>query len=308
MRSTDPEPATTPSLQPEVDRYLDNLRTRRRAAKNTRISYGLDLQDFIAWCRERGISGWDELDRDHVRSWLGWMHREGYAPSSIARKLSSARSFCRFLELERVLERNPLALIKAPKQVRRLPSVLTVEEVDRLLEQPDRSTPTGLRDLAALEVAYSTGVRVGELLAMRMGDVDWDVSSILVQGKGNKERIVLLGERALLCLESYIHEARSHLMNGRRDDHLFLSRLGKPLSVRMFHVAINRYLDGAGLGKRVTPHTLRHTFASHLLEGGADLRIVQELLGHASLATTQIYTHISEGHLRDVYSRAHPGA
>ncbi len=282
---------------------------RRRAADNTCTAYRLDLLDCADWFVQKGVDRWQDLDRSNVRAWLGWMHREGYAASSISRKLSALRALFRFLELRRELPANPLTLIKGPKQVKHLPSVLSVDEVEELLAQPDRHTPIGLRDLALLEVLYASGVRVSELLGMKLSDIHWDAATVLIRGKGNKQRIVLLGERALLCLETYIHEARPQLTNGHEtEDHVFLSRLGLPLSVRMFHVALGRYLSQAGLQKRVTPHTLRHTFASHLLEGGADLRVVQELLGHASLATTQIYTHISEGHLRDAYSRAHPNA
>ncbi len=237
------------------------------------------------------------------------MHREGYAPASIARKLSSLRALSRYLQLRGQTGQNPFALVRPPKQMKHLPTVLTVEEVEAILAQPDVTTPTGIRDLALLEVLYSTGVRVGELLVMKLSDIDWHERSVLVHGKGNKERIVLMGERAMIALETYIHSARAQLLNGNlRSEYVFVSRLGRPLSVRMFHVALGRYLKLAGLEKRVTPHTLRHTFATHLLEGGADLRVVQELLGHANLATTQIYTHISEGYLRDAYNQAHPNA
>lgn len=296
-------------MRTEVDAFLQYLLVRRHAAENTRLSYGLDLADLMAWCAEQGIERWEDLNRSSVRSWLGWLHREGYAASSMARKLSALRALFRFLALQGQMSGSPLALIKSPKQVKYLPEVLTVEEVELLLAQPDPRSPTGVRDTTLLEVLYATGVRVGEVLALELADIDWDGSAARVKGKGNKQRIVLLGERAMTCLETYIHEARPLLKNGREGEtRLFLSRLGLPLSVRMLHVALNRYLTMAGLQKRVTPHTFRHTFATHLLEGGADLRVVQELLGHANLSTTQIYTHVSEGYLRDAYAQAHPNA
>lgn len=289
--------------------FLEHLRTRRRSASNTITSYGLDLEAFIDWCGQRDITTWSAVDRTVIRSWLGWMHGEGYAPSSMARKLSALRALYRYLELTRAIDSNPFLRVKAPKQPRYLPEVMTVEEVERLLAQPDLSTPIGIRDLALLEVLYATGVRVSELLSMKVDSVTWDECMVRVHGKGNKERIVLLGERAMLALEAYLHEARSLLLNGHRDEGwLFISRLGSRLSVRMLHVALGRYLEAADLDKHITPHTLRHSFATHLLEGGADLRLVQELLGHASVQTTQIYTHISEGYLRDAYARAHPNA
>lgn len=296
-------------MQETLDAFVDYLRVRRRAATNTRLSYQRDLADLLDWCGARRVERWEDLDRTSARAWLAWMHREGYAPSSIARKLSAARALFRYLELQGHPITNPFTLIRPPKQVRYLPHVLTVAEVDRLLAQPDRSSATGIRDLAALEVMYATGVRISELLGLGTSDIDWAASTARVTGKGNQPRIVLLGEQAMICLETYLHSGRPLLLNGRRDDGvLFLSRLGRRLSVRMLHVALQRYLEQACLQKRVTPHTLRHTFASHLLEGGADLRVVQELLGHANLQTTQIYTHISEGHLREVYARAHPNA
>src|SRR5579872_4337443 len=181
-------------MKEDVRRFLEYLRVRRRAAENTIQSYGLDLADFMSWCDQRAVSSWSEVDRNLLRSWLGSMNREGYAASSISRKLSAVRSLFRYLELERKLEQNPLSLVKAPKQVKYLPSVLTVEEVERLLAQPDRDAPTGVRDHAALEVLYSTGLRVGELLSITLSDVDWEGRSIRVRGKGNKERIVLLGD------------------------------------------------------------------------------------------------------------------
>jgi tyrosine recombinase XerD len=296
-------------MRTTVTEFLDYLRTRRQAAENTIVSYGLDLAHFVDWCAAHNIEAWAAVDRRVIRTWLAWLAREGYAASSIARQLAALRAFYRYLELQGSMVGNPFALVTPPKQHRYLPEVLTVEEVERLLAQPDLSTPTGLRDLALLEVLYATGVRISELLMMALTDLSWSEATVRVHGKGRKERIVLLGERAMLALEAYIHKARPLLINDQGDEGwLFLSRLGRRLSVRMFHVALQRYLAAAGLEKRVTPHTLRHTFASHLLEGGADLRMVQELLGHANLQTTQIYTHISDGYLRDAYARAHPNA
>jgi integrase/recombinase XerD len=185
--------------------------------------------------------------------------------------------------------------------------VLSVDEIERLIEAPDRGTPLGIRDRAMLEVMYATGMRVSELLSLDIEDVDWPGRSIRVMGKGNKERIVLLGDLAVDALERYVHDARGALLRSRRTDALFLSHLGRRLSVRGFHVLLQSHLERAGIARHVTPHTLRHSFATHLLEGGADLRSVQELLGHASVSTTQVYTHISEGYLREAYARARGG-
>lgn len=296
-------------MRATIDVFLEYMRVRRRAAENTCTGYGLDLNDFVDWCEISGVQGWEAVDRVAIRTWLAGMQREGYAASSIARKLASVRALFRYLELQGRLDSNPFLNVKPPKQAHYLPSVMTVDEVERLLAQPDVTTAVGVRDLALLEVLYATGVRVSELMNMRSAEVDWDDSTVLVSGKGNRQRIVLMGEPAMLALETYVHDARPELLGEHADPgFLFLSRLGQKLSVRMFHVALNKYLSTAGLEKRVTPHTLRHTFASHLLEGGADLRVVQELLGHSNLSTTQIYTHISEGHLREAYAQAHPSS
>jgi integrase/recombinase XerD len=235
------------------------------------------------------------------------MHGEGYAPSSVTRKLAALRSLIRFLVREGYLARNPLVLITAPKGKRALPNVLTVDEIERLVAAPDADTPLGLRDRCLLEVLYATGLRVSELLALRVDDVDWTSRTIRVWGKGSKERIVLLGDLAVDALEQYLRAGRPRLEKGAKEA-LFLSHLGRPLSVRGFHAVLKDHLEKAGIRRHVTPHTLRHSFATHLLEGGADLRAVQELLGHASVSTTQVYTHVSEGYLREVYARAHKGA
>jgi integrase/recombinase XerD len=243
-----------------------------------------------------------------MRAWVAWMHSEKYAPASIARKLSAVRALFRFLAREGLVSQSPLLLVPAPKRGRSLPNVLSVDEIENLLSIPASDTALGLRDRAMLEVLYATGLRVSELLTLRLDQVEWSERSMRVVGKGNKERIVLLGDLAIDALEAYIHRGRPHLLGKSVTDALFLSHLGAPLSVRGFHVVLQGHVRAAGLTKHITPHTLRHSFATHLLEGGADLRSVQELLGHASVATTQVYTHISEGHLREVYARAHRGA
>jgi integrase/recombinase XerD len=236
------------------------------------------------------------------------MHSEGYASTSIARKLAALRSFFRYLTREELVAESPLLLVTPPKQKKTLPTVLSLEEIERLLEAPRRATPLGIRDVCLFEVMYATGLRVSELLSLKLDQIDWGSRSILVRGKGSKERIVLLGDLAIDALEGYVHHSRPLLLGKKQTDALFLSHIGAPLSVRGFHVILQGHLRTAGIERKVTPHTLRHSFATHLLEGGADLRSVQELLGHANLSTTQVYTHVSEGYLREVYARAHRGA
>jgi site-specific recombinase XerD len=295
-------------LRPEIDSFLADLRERRAASSHTTTGYGLDLDHLAVWLGQRDITMWSSLTRQLVRSWVAWLHAEGYASSSIARKLSALRSLFRFLLREGRVDESPLLLIPGPKRGTALPNVLSLHEIERLLAAPDSRTARGLRDRCMLEVMYASGLRVAELLSLHADQVDWLERSVRVVGKGSKERIVLLGELAMDALENYVHSGRPDLVRGANTDALFLSHLGSRLSVRGFHVVLDGYVRLAGIEKRVTPHTLRHSFATHLLEGGADLRSVQELLGHSSVSTTQVYTHISEGYLREVYARAHRGA
>ena len=292
-------------MNEEVDRFLTDLALRRGASHHTLTSYRLDLEHLATWLQQRDITTWQTLDRQATRRWIAWLHAEGYAAASIARKLAALRSLFRFLLREGDVARSPLLLILTPKSGSSLPNVLSVEEIDALLAAPDSSSPLGIRDRCLLEVLYATGLRVGELLRLRNDDVDWTARSVRVWGKGSRERIVLLGDLAVDALTRYLRESRPRLVRDQPSDALFLSQLGRPLSVRGFHLALQVHLAKAGITRKVTPHTLRHSFATHLLEGGADLRSVQELLGHASIATTQVYTHVSEGYLREVYARAH---
>lgn len=298
----------TETMTGEIDRFLKDLRERRGASPHTLINYRLDLEHFIEWGRELDITDWQAIDRQVIRRYVAWMHAEGYAPASVTRALAALRSLFRFLLREGDLSKNPLMLITPPKAARRLPNVLTVEEVERLLAVPNSSSLLHVRDRCLLEVLYGTGLRVSELLALRLDDIDWTERTVRIWGKGSKERIVLLGDLAIDALEHYLREARPQLQRESKTDALFLSNLGKPLSVRGFHVILQGHLKSADISRHVTPHTLRHSFATHLLEGGADLRSVQDLLGHATVSTTQVYTHISEGYLREVYAKAHKGA
>lgn len=294
-------------MKPEIECFLTDLEERRGASRHTLAAYGADLLHLMTWLQDRDVDSWQSLDRTRVRAWVACMHQEGYSGTSIGRKLSSLRAFIRYLMREGKLASSPLLLIMAPKTSRTLPNVLTVDEIERLVTVPDSSMPLGLRDRAMLEVLYATGLRLSELLSLQLGDIEWSQRSARVLGKGQKERIVLLGDLAMDALEVYIHRARPALVRDATAA-LFLSHLGKPLSVRGFHVILQGHLRAANISRHVTPHTLRHSFATHLLEGGADLRAVQELLGHASVSTTQIYTHVSDSYLRDVYAKAHRGA
>ncbi len=295
-------------MNAEIDLFLTDLEQRRGASPHTLANYRLDLRHLCEWLAARPEGGWQDVDRKTIRAWVAWMHAEGYASASIGRKLSALRSLFRFLVREERVARSPLLLIPAPKKRTSLPPVLTVEEIELLLAAPEAASPLGLRDRCMFEVLYATGLRLSELLGLTLDQIDWPRRSAQVRGKGNKDRIVLLGDLAIDALERYIHQGRPHLLRDPDCAALYLSHLGKPLSVRGFHVILQNHLRTAGIQRHVTPHTLRHSFATHLLEGGADLRTVQELLGHASISTTQVYIHVSEGYLRDVYAKAHRGA
>lgn len=291
-------------MRSSIDAFLVDLRERRGASSHTVQNYGLDLASLAEWLAVRRVHSWSDVDRQAVRSWATWMHAEGYARASVARKLSAARSFYRFLAREGQVDRSPFALVPAARGSRALPHVLSVQEIERLIAAPDVSTPLGLRDHAMFETMYATGLRVSELLGLSIASIDWREATARVMGKGSRQRLVIVGEMALLALSTYLQQARPSLAGSDSGDALFLNHHGKPLAVRGFHLILGEHVRRAGITKHVTPHTLRHSFATHMLEGGADLRSVQELLGHSNVSTTQIYTHVSEGYLRDLYHQA----
>ena len=228
------------------------------------------------------------------------------AKASIARKLSAIRSFCRYLLREGMMSANPIADTSSPKLDKRLPSFLSIAEMESLLKAPDLSTPVGQRDRALMELLYAAGIRVSELANLDTGQVNLNSNEIRVWGKGSKERVVLIGEPAAEALSAYLSQGRAKLMGKKKGSALFVNRYGKRLTERSVQKMLQKYAILAGIDKRIYPHLLRHTFATHLLDGGADLRVVQELLGHANLSSTQIYTHVSQSQARKVYLSAHP--
>ena len=296
-------------MDEHLDRFIIYLIAEKNASPYTIKNYHHEIEQFLAFLKEEGIDSWEEVDRHVLRRYLAWLKDQGYVKASIARKVSELRSFCRYLVREGVLASNPISAISSPKVPKRLPEYLDLHEVDALLAAPDTSTSQGLRDRAILEMLYAAGLRVSELAALDVGDVEWSGAELRVLGKGGKERLALLGKPAQRALERYLREGRPELVRDRQPTRaLFINRFGGRLSERSVRMLLDKYAKAAGLDKRVYPHMLRHTFATHLLDGGADLRVVQELLGHASLSTTQIYTHVSQARVRKVYLRSHPGA
>ncbi|MBI3923038.1 MAG: tyrosine recombinase XerC [Armatimonadetes bacterium] len=301
-----------------IDHFISYLRDVRNHSAHTVRSYARDILQFVDFLEQQGFkieaTEWGQIDYLIIRRFLGKLSEEGYTRRSVARKLSSLKSFFRFLLRQGLVSTNPAAPVTSPKLEKRLPGVLEKSEVEQLLAAPPGDNPKGLRDGAILETLYATGMRVAELAHIDLGDLDYHAGEVRVVGKGNKERIVLLGSCALQALRSYIVDGRPRLAQGsaRSDsaptDALFLNRDGTRLTDRSIHRVVVRYAKAAALSQKVTPHTLRHSFATHMLEAGADLRVVQELLGHANLVSTQIYTHVSKEHLKQVYDKAHPRA
>ncbi len=290
-----------------VDRYLHWLRAERRKSTATLRAYGGDLRTFVAWL---GSNDRPLLDttRFDLRRYLVELEQQGLVATSVQRKLASLRGlFAWLLETERI-GKDPSRLLKGPKAPRRVPHFLTTAQVDLLLGQPFDDTPQGLRDRAILEVLYSSGCRVSECAGMQLRDLDLDEGFVRVLGKGQKERLALLGRPARDAVAVWLPARRQLLQSSRRTDPgaLWLNRFGRRLSARWVFQTVVDCAAAAGLPVTLTPHGLRHSFATHLLDRGADLRTVQELLGHARLVTTEIYTHVSIGRLRDVYDQAHP--
>lgn len=290
-----------------VDRYLAHLRIERNLSENTVRAYATDLAALLAWA-ERTDRHLLEIDYRTLRGFLGEMDRARYSRRTIARRLAAVRSFYRFLVSTGHATASPAAMLSAPKVPRHLPTVAPSELLQSLLDAPDPATPYGLRDRAMLELLYASGLRVSELSGLDLKHADLNAGTVRVMGKGGRERMVPMHPLAVRRLREYLAGGRGTLLSARSGDALFLNRLGGRLTAGGIRRMLDAHLAEVGARHQLTPHDLRHTFATHLLEGGADLRTVQELLGHIALSTTQIYTHISTKHLRDVHRDAHPRA
>ncbi len=313
-------------MERPFDRYVHYLEAERYVSPYTVRNYKTDLtgesgtsskiqlnskakaKAFFPFLQERGLYSTAEVDRNVLRDYLAYLTERGVVKTSIARKLSAIRSYYRFLVRERMLPSNPLEDMSAPKLDKRLPSFLTLAEIQRLLEAPDLSQPHGQRDRALLELLYASGLRVSELVSLDIERVNLDTQEIRVWGKGSKERVALMGRPAAEALQRYLDDGRPKLLQTKRSNAMFINRYGQRLVARRVQKDMQKYAKIAGIGKPVHPHMLRHTFATHLLDGGADLRVVQELLGHASLSSTQIYTHVTKSQAKKVYLSAHPMA
>lgn len=295
------------ALDTLVDAYLSHLRVERALSPHTVAAYGRDLSKFLAFVDAQGISEPSELNLGVVSAWLGSLAKLGLGPRSAARHLSAARGLMRFLLKENELNDDPTRLAARPRIGRRLPQPLSEDEMLSLIEAPDPNTLRGLRDRAMLSVTYAAGLRVSELVGLTLGDVDLRRGIVSALGKGQKRRLVPLGEVALEHLEAYL-AARAAEERRPPSEILFRSPRGGALTRQGFWKIVRQHALAAGLRHRVHPHQLRHSFATHLLRGGADLRSVQTLLGHANIATTEVYTHVSRDHVRQAHARSHPRA
>ena len=297
-------------MEDQLKDFIHFLIVEKGLAKNTIISYERDLKSYIKYFRNvEQLTNFNDVERIHIIHFLGYLKEQGKSSRTLARHVASIRAFHQFLLRERVSDHDPSVHIETPKLERTLPKVLNLVEVETLLESPDTKDQYGIRDKAMLELLYATGIRVSELIGLQTGDVHLTMGFVRCIGKGNKERIIPIGKTALAALEHYVNNGRSHFISKKHHDNaLFLNHHGKQLTRQGFWKILKKLAKGAGIEKELTPHTLRHSFATHLLENGADIRAVQEMLGHSDISTTQIYTHVTKTRLKDVYSKFHPRA
>jgi len=289
-----------------LDQFLNHLSIEVGLSANTIESYKRDLERYIKFLQETKIDPVDKITEEHITNFIVQLSSERLAANSIARKLSSIRRFHKFLVTEGYSDSNPAGALESPRLWRKLPTVLDVKEMEKLLDKPTEDDPLGLRDKAILEFLYATGVRISELIHVKRKDLLSEVELVRVIGKGQKERIIPIGKKALKWVEKYLQEARPKLAKEYSEDVLFLNRRGRPFSRMGLWKILRKYVMQAGIKKKVSPHTIRHSFATHLLEGGADLRAVQEMLGHADISTTQIYTHLDREYLKQEHRDYHP--
>ena len=291
-----------------IDRFFDYLTIEKGLSKNTLDSYSRDIRRFLDFLEKSKTCGLERVTKLDVLSFMIALRKQGLSERSVARLQVTLRHLYRFLIAERILSENPLEALESPKLMKKLPHVLSEDEVERLLDQPDPSTPPGLRDKAMLEFLYATGLRVSEMMSLRLDQLNLEAGCVRVFGKGDRERIVPFGEESQVLLRAYLNQGRGRILKGRVSPFLFVNPRGGRMTRQAFWKIIKKYGLIAGIRGKPTPHMLRHCFATHLLDRGADLRSVQTLLGHVDIATTQIYTHVSRERLKKLHQKHHPRA
>ncbi|WP_020587665.1 site-specific tyrosine recombinase XerD [Desulfobacter curvatus] len=289
-----------------VDTYMDHLTIEKGLSANSITAYGTDLASYLNYLSDNGIEDFGDADTAAILGWLVYLTRQGLSAKSRARYLISLRGFYKYLTAEKLISVNPLKDIDIPKTGRHLPSVISVNEVESLLNACDITTPKGQRNLAMMEIMYGAGLRVSELVFLKVVDVNLDAGLVRVMGKGAKERIVPIGSKAKDAARIWLDQGRPLALKQLSSDFLFVARAGKPMTRQAFWKIIKKYALVAGIARPISPHTLRHSFATHMIEGGADLRSVQTMLGHSDISSTQIYTHISRDYLIKMHQEFHP--
>lgn len=295
-------------MEDYVDSYYSYLAVIKGLSKNTLESYIRDCKKFILYLKKDNVFELSKIKHSHILDFLTELKYKKSKPRTIARYIVSIKQFFKYLLIEKIITEDPTINIRTPKLSVSLPDILSLQEIEQLLESPDDSTNIGQRDSTMLEVLYGTGIRVSELINLELNGLNFDLGYIMVMGKGSKERIVPLGSIALRKVKSYIEYGRNALLKDKSSDYLFLNRNGKRMTRQGFWKNLRQYVIKSGINKTVTPHTIRHTFATHLLERGADLRTIQILLGHSDISSTQIYTHIDVKRLKDIHAKHHPRA
>lgn len=291
-----------------LDDFLEYLEYQRNYSKYTLINYQKDIETFYIFLKEKNITNIKKIDYKTLRNYLEYLYEKKYTSSSINRHISSLKSYFKYLKRENIIENNPALLLSTVKKEKKLPKIINTNDIETILLLPDISTPLGLRDSAILEMFYSTGIRVSELVKIKISDVELSENRIKIEGKGNKERYVLYGNILKEKMLKYVKDGRKKLLKEKQSKYLFLNKNGDKLTERGIRVIIDNILKKAGEKNHISPHMIRHTFATHMLNEGADLKIVQELLGHENLSTTQIYTHVSNERLKNVFLHSHPRA
>jgi integrase/recombinase XerD len=292
---------------PLIEDFLHHLSVERGLSRNTLLAYGQDLRKFDRFLQRKARKA-QQVRQGEIDEFLRELGRQRLAARSVARVLNALRTFYRYLQTEKLVTVDPTALVRPPRTAKSLPRFLNLDEIDRLLAAPDGRTPRGLRDAAMLEILYATGLRVSELISLRLRDASSGSGLVRCVGKGNKERVVPMGKAARFRLDAWLENGRPALLNGRKSTALFLNSRGGAMTRQGFWKILKEYGDALGLNSRLSPHVLRHSFATHLLERGADLRSVQVILGHSDISTTQKYTHVNRDRLKRVYRETHPRA
>jgi integrase/recombinase XerD len=288
------------------DNFLNYLSVEKGLSNNTLSAYSQDFKKFLEFLKKRTIERIDQVSRDEITFFLETLHCDALSPASTTRILSTLRTFFKYLTMEGMVQHDPFAHIVSPKKQFRLPRALSASEIESLLTLPKGDTPTGIRDDAMIELLYATGLRVSELISLSKSAINMEAGYLVASGKGEKERVVPIGEFALLKIKNYLTNARPQLAKKAICETLFISQQGKGMSRQSFWQRLQTYGQLSGITRAITPHMLRHSFATHLLSGGADLRSVQMMLGHSDISTTQIYTHLEREHLKAVHKKAHP--